>query len=923
MFRISVIALFLLQIISLSACGPAQNYTDAELVTKAEASLDSQALNEATIHLKNALIKSPSNAKARWLLGKIHIELGNGASAEKELQIALKYGIDQNSISSLLVRAWLLQGKIENVLNYNDIVGLNAKSKGEILATQAEAFLLKGELKEALIRIGSALELQPQSPYVRTKQAIIFRANGKLSEAKNILSGIVASHRKYAPAWVLKGDLSRSEGELEEAVNDYSNALEYAANKIPVLLKRALVRIQLNDLEKARQDIHSLKGYSGTQSGVSYAEGLVHFVEQDYEKALTFFELELKNFKSSVPAEIFAAISHYELKNYEMAWNYGISVFNKTPSYFPIRRLLAVLSVQRERFKDAERLLKPITETEKDVFSMKLMANILLKQGDTEGAIQYLKELADKHNDSTDDGKNHAYINSNEEGELGIIKQWEILTELDPELDLAKINLILSYLDAGSSDLALSKAEEFRDLEPHDALPYALLGLVQHNMGNLTEAANYFGKSLEIKPGDPMANINLAYYAKEKGDYKKARLHYEAILDEIPDHLPALLRLADLEKLEGNKESVEKWLHIAVSKHPNDLSPRFTLANFYLASNEASRAIQILEEVTEPNRRNPELLMLIGLAQLMNGTPEAALKTVTALINQLPLSAKAHYLAAQIKGKLNDTDGVSISLEKSLELDPQFLPARLAYTKLLLLRAEYSKAKESLNVLKKLGEADKNPEIQFLEALILDHEDSAVTAGKLYENVFLQTPTSNSAIAYSKHLQRAGDVLGGENVLIEWINKNPEDILVRQALAASYQERGIIAESLEQHLEILRISPRNWISLNNLAWYLRESDPKRALRYAEKAYEVANESPEVIDTYVTLLTLNGDFMLAERRIEEAVQKFPGNKAILLKKAFVLNKMGKIIEARSVLEYLLDRNPTTSEKEVYLELLKNL
>ena len=77
------IKLFACITLLLSACGT--ELSDQEYVSRAKDALDKGELRSASIYLKNALAQNPNNAEARWLLGKAHLDIGDGGSAEKEL----------------------------------------------------------------------------------------------------------------------------------------------------------------------------------------------------------------------------------------------------------------------------------------------------------------------------------------------------------------------------------------------------------------------------------------------------------------------------------------------------------------------------------------------------------------------------------------------------------------------------------------------------------------------------------------------------------------------------------------------------------------------------------------------------------------------------------------------------------------------
>ena len=90
----------------------------------------------ATIELKNALNLDASAAEARWLLGKVHLELGDVQSAEKELQRAQELDWQTDDIYPALAQAWLAQGKVEKVLEL-DYKVLTSGPAARLLSSQA------------------------------------------------------------------------------------------------------------------------------------------------------------------------------------------------------------------------------------------------------------------------------------------------------------------------------------------------------------------------------------------------------------------------------------------------------------------------------------------------------------------------------------------------------------------------------------------------------------------------------------------------------------------------------------------------------------------------------------------------------------------------------------------------------------------
>jgi cytochrome c-type biogenesis protein CcmH/NrfG len=61
--------------------------------------------------------RTPKYAEARWLLGKVYLDLGDGAGAEKELSRARRLGTTDPELPIALARALLLERKYQEVLD--------------------------------------------------------------------------------------------------------------------------------------------------------------------------------------------------------------------------------------------------------------------------------------------------------------------------------------------------------------------------------------------------------------------------------------------------------------------------------------------------------------------------------------------------------------------------------------------------------------------------------------------------------------------------------------------------------------------------------------------------------------------------------------------------------------------------------------
>lgn len=86
------------------------------LYEKARSAYDSGDVNEAVIHVKNALKQDSNNLPARLLFGQILLEYGELAAAEDQYRVALSLNVDKSLVILPLAQSLLLQSKFSNIL---------------------------------------------------------------------------------------------------------------------------------------------------------------------------------------------------------------------------------------------------------------------------------------------------------------------------------------------------------------------------------------------------------------------------------------------------------------------------------------------------------------------------------------------------------------------------------------------------------------------------------------------------------------------------------------------------------------------------------------------------------------------------------------------------------------------------------------
>ena len=120
-----------------------------------------------------------------------------------------------------------------------------------------------------------------------------------------------------------------------------------------------------------------------------------------------------------------------------------------------------------------------------------------------------------------------------------------------------------------------------------------------------------------------------------------------------------------------------------------------------------------------------------------------------------------------------------------------------------------------------------------------------------------------------KAVRKLTGVDDASNILLKWLEKNPDDAAVALELATVYLTERQNKKAIIYFEKVLELKPNNIIALNDLAWlYDLENNP-RALGLAEKAYELKPDSPSITDTYGWILLKNGKVIDALKMLKQS------------------------------------------------------
>jgi putative PEP-CTERM system TPR-repeat lipoprotein len=591
-------------------------------------------------------------------------------------------------------------------------------------------------------------------------------------------------------------------------------------------------------------------------------------------------------------------------------------------NYLPARKLLAMVNLSESKYAQVEQLLRPVVEAkEDDVVALNLLTNALMGLGKTDEAIELLSKVAALQPDSpmAQVRLGAGLLMSGEQG--GGIEHLESAVRLDPSNQKADVLLVLNHLQQKQFEQALQAAEAYRQRNPDSTAPHNLLGRVYFLMGEIDNAKKSLNNALKMEPADPVANQALATLALENGDKKAARAYYQNVLKKRENHLSTLILLAVLDAKEDKEADMVKHLEQAIDAYPRAIQPRLLLAKHYLQKKEPERVPLLFVDVEDSQRNLPPVLDAIALSQLMKKEFSLAKSTLKKRAELPPESAQTHNLLARAYIGLNDFEQAKKELHRAIEIDPKHFEARLALTKILVLEKNPDAVKENVQVLKEI--APDVVDVVALEVSLAQMEGDKEKAYTLAKNFHEKSPSTNSMLMVASQKRRAGDVNGSIEFQEQWLKEHPDDLMAHLALANVHIMDSRIDAAIEQNKKILQLDKNNLIALNNLAWHLKDSQPKQALEYAQRVNELAPENAAMMDTLAVVMLKNGQAKKAQRIMDKVLKLQPKDPTLRYHSAMIDAAAGDISSAEVKLTSLIEDGEKFPEKEEAKQLLSEL
>lgn len=910
-------SIYIFTVFLLSACG--SDVDDKQSVSSAKQYIEKNQLQDAYHELKNALQINPENAEARYLLGQVNLTIGDSEFAAKEFRKARQAGWDEGESNIGLMRAWKMGRQFQKMLDDVEIKDSYGDAiRADMYGLKAYAEAVMGYAGLAKVSINTGREIDSDAIQVMMTSIQIELASGRLDAASEQIKKALTLDANNTELLLLSAAVAIKNEAFEPAVASYRKVLSFEPKNIVTYTGRnarvglARLEIQNKNLQQAKDLLKPIYKQNSDDPEVNFLRGLLAFEEQDLDQAEELFLKVLRLIPSHARTLLLFGAVNFAQKDYEQASYYTGRYLQLVPDDIKARKLLGRTYILMGQHEEAQSVLRTGLQEGTDAELLALIGMSQLQSGDTESGISGLKKAiqAAPKNSALRGELAKAYITAGQTDSA--IKQLNaILAEGGNENQAATLK-VKAYLRAKQYDQAINTVLDILEQSSKDVTVITLVGNVFAISGDGAEARKYFNQALKIAPDNMQAAMLLAALEEVEGKADVAKAVYEKLSSNNPKTADPMLALARLAAEEKDYVAMISWLEKASEQAPMEIRSRYVLAEYYLRDNQLDKAGAIVEEALGVSSKEPSLLLLKSRILLVQHRYNEALPSLKELVTRSPKSVYARSLLGETYMMLEQYGNARQQLNLVLKEQPYYVGALVALSRVEQLSNNYERAIEYIERVKKID--PKYYPAYEAGGDILMAAKNYKAATESYKQAVLLKPSAEVVIKHSESLIRQAKAGEAAEVLRDWLIKMPDDTRVIQFLGNAYLADGENAKAIQAFETVYKQQPENIIALNNLAWLYSLKNDSRAIIFAEKAYKLKADDAAIQDTYGWILVQQGQVEKGRRLLEQVITELPDVAEVRYHYAVALYESGEKIEAKKLLNRLLQSGQSFDGRE---------
>tara|TARA_R110002167_G_scaffold53_2_gene323 strand:- start:22483 stop:25254 length:2772 start_codon:yes stop_codon:yes gene_type:complete len=852
-------------VLVISACS--DNESAQTYISKAESLIVEKQNSAAIISLKNALKVEAENAQARFLLGQLYLREGDAENAIKELERAHKLKFNVDKVIPLLARAYMLAEYDEDILSLASQEKLLSTTSTQYLAYKTMAALRTDDKTLAQETVEAALSVSQNDGYSMLASAYLEFLQQKIDHARTLVERILTATPNNADALMLQGQIATADKNYSLAVDSFKQYLKLQPSSGRVQLFIADSLIKNGQYEEAEKIADTLLAKVPTQPFLQYIKAMARFENKDFEAASSYANQSLSSGFNSFSLKLVAGASAFYLKNYEQSHNHLKDLMPYLSPEHSARRMLAISQLQLGLIDDISETLTGYDSTTKENAQfLSTLSYKLLEVGAFEKAQEMAKYAASSSEMTAEQTARTGVLKLMMNDPSGI-ETLELALQQNPELVSAELALAFASIKSGDLSRATTIADKWLKEYPNKAGGYNLYATIFFKESKLAQGKAALEKSLKVEPNNVYALTQLVKLANYQKETAQAVLLTEQALKAHPNNIEVLRQYFEFHK---NEEGL-KVITQAQQSNADNVQYGVVLAEALMHLEQFKQAISVLDGY-ELNVKTPKRYWQLSLAANAKQTEG---KDIFSILDKWHTTNTYHiepvFLLANYWASKQSPDRALGVLNDAFKKHPNNVMLHLVKMQILLNNNRGDDAKLLFQSLAKF-DINKNLLAGIEGRILLLDKEFAAAVPKLKQQYQAKPDSINAtflafALEANNQKDEAIKLLEQHSDRNEIDNKiNPKvSLSLANMYLAEHQDKAIV-----EYERLIKVVPNNIVALNNLSWlYMDQGKYVQALQYAEQAYSLTTQIPNVVDTYAQALLKSDKKVEALAKAQEA------------------------------------------------------
>ncbi len=848
-----------------------------EHIAQAQQHIQSGDANTAIIELKAAIQSDPKNAQARFLLGKIYMEMNDYASAEKELTRARDLGYSAADVIPLLSQAFQRNQTVVGLSTIDtSSVKDDAAAQAQVSFYKLQSLVELEQKDEAKALLDEIRVLDTDSVY--RDLALVYETimANDATGAELQLSKI----RKEAPA---NRDLLNILARLYIIQNKRSEALEVmgeyvtqSPDDLETLFTYTGLLIEAGNTEEAKVHADKLIDISPNNPLLNQMYAVILASEDNHKGAFDAAEKSISLGNLNPVARVIAGYSAYKMNDFINANKHLSFIASDLPDNHPGLKMLASSQLELGLSLQASQILarvSPEDSAHSELYSK--LGYELIQDGYIDEAkvlIEQTEQTATNNVDLTRIGILKLSVN-----DLDGILDLEAAAKSAPDDVSTQAILATAYLANRDYDKALQLAGNWQALMPTEAKAYVLEAEAAVATDDLTRAQVALETAEGLAPNDPVVGMSMVRLMVKQQNYTDAFTRVESVLATAPTFEPALLMYYMLGKELDNGKDPIIYLDRAIAEQPTP-SMYLLKARVLNSQGKYDEALAVLANHQAVDDDSQQYWISKGQALVASDKVNSAQDHYALWLEAYPNSFDA-LLGRLVIHDVKNEHTQGLALIKSKPILRKQLPIKVMELNFLTRLGNTNSARKIYNELadnvKALGD------IQALNAQLFLLENKPKQAIEPAQIGYKSRNNRRNMVTLFKAYEGANNPADAIKVLNEYVTQKPDDGVAKMLLAERSMQSNP-RKAITIYTEIVQQQPSNFVALNNLAHLLYTQDElDKASEYATNAMAIKPDNASVVDTLAQIYIAQEKYQDALALYQRVVSDTMQNEAIFL------------------------------------------